>query len=237
VASARHTIVTVIGLAAALSGCTATVNGEPVAGEIRVDPPLVSAFNLEGLLLSADGLGEVTGAESLEVVERFREMWDEADSVPDRDCRATWTPAQDVAYDGTDWTVVRGEVLDNYSDDSDADPGGDAQLVVQAVVHFPDAEAAGTFLSSNEKYWSRCDGKTVTYSGEDHDSVWSVSDYANTEGTLTMTHTRLDGEGWACQRALAVRSNVAIDTMVCGFDVTDEAADVVGGIAEQMPAV
>lgn len=229
-AAARHLIAAAAGLAAAaLSGCTATVTGAPVAGEPRLDPPLVSVFNVERLLLSADEISEVTGAGSLEVKKRVRTMWDEGDSVADRDCLATWSPAQIAAYDGSGWTVVRAEIL-TADDDDRID-----QTVTQAVVHFPDADAAQAFLSESAKSWSRCDGTTLTYTGAERETVWSFSDFANTDGTLTMTQTRRHGQAWACQRALTVRSNVAIDTMVCGGDVTDEAADVAAGIAERMP--
>jgi serine/threonine kinase PknH len=64
------------------------------------------------------------------------------------------------------------------------------------------------------------------------DAVWTVGPIAITNGTLSTTDTRVGGNGFACQRALAVSNNVAIDVAVCAvnpahaavFNIVDQIA-------------
>ena len=64
------------------------------------------------------------------------------------------------------------------------------------------------------------------------DAVWTVGPIAITNGTLSTTDTRVGGNGFACQRALAVSNNVAIDVTVLAvnpahaavFNIVDQIA-------------
>lgn len=65
--------------------------------------------------------------------------------------------------------------------------------------------------------------------------LWTVGATADTEGTLTLTRALKNGAGMRCQRALAVRNNVAIDVSACRYDVTNQAVDIVNAIAAKIP--
>jgi hypothetical protein len=41
---------------------------------------------------------------------------------------------------------------------------------------------------------------------------------------LTSSQVQEAGNGWACQRALTVRNNLAIDVVTCAYDSTGPAA-------------
>lgn len=61
--------------------------------------------------------------------------------------------------------------------------------------------------------------------------MWDVGPVSNTNGTLSATETREGGQGWACQRALTVSNNVAIDITACGYDKADGAVNIARQIA------
>ena len=64
--------------------------------------------------------------------------------------------------------------------------------------------------------------------------LWTAGTPADTDGTLTMTQTLKDGWGMECQRALAMRNNVAIDISACRYDIANQAVDILNGIAAQI---
>jgi hypothetical protein len=71
------------------------------------------------------------------------------------------------------------------------------------------------------------------------DAVWSVGPVSNTNGTLSATSTEVSPPpavpGWACQRALTVIDNVAIDTNTCSDSVSDSAVKIAHQIAAKVP--
>jgi hypothetical protein len=66
------------------------------------------------------------------------------------------------------------------------------------------------------------------------DKVWTVGPIANTNGTLSTTRTLEGGNGWACQRALTVRNNVAIDVAACSANPADAAVNIADQIAAKV---
>jgi hypothetical protein len=66
--------------------------------------------------------------------------------------------------------------------------------------------------------------------------LWTLAGFTHTDDTLTMTQRKTGGDD-TCQRALSVHSNVAIDVMVCGADVSEQAKDIAAAIADGMPRV
>ena len=86
---------------------------------------------------------------------------------------------------------------------------------VQAVVSFPSANDAARFFSASAQRWPACSMRQFHYINPGQpDQVWTVGPIAITNGTLSTTAAGKDAGGWACQRALAVSNNVAIDVAV-----------------------
>jgi len=69
--------------------------------------------------------------------------------------------------------------------------------------------------------------------------VWSVGPVSNTNGTLSATQTQLSAQpkiiGWACQRALTVANNVAIDVSECSSSQSGLAVNIAHQIAAKVP--
>ena len=43
---------------------------------------------------------------------------------------------------------------------------------------------------------------------------------------ITQPSTQNDAEGWACQHALSVVSNLTVEVFACGYSIRDEAATI-----------
>jgi hypothetical protein len=200
----------------------------------KTTPPEVSVFALERLLLSPRDVDSAAHTSGMQVVKGpLTKMWDDSAVIDNQRCLGPWSPAQAKVYAGSDWSVVRGEILKDGSA-----TGDDAEhSVVQMIVHLPKADTAQAFLSRSAGAWSECENTTMTATAsDDHMQLWALGDFTHTDDTLTMTQRKTDGDG-KCQRALSVHSNVAIDVMVCGADVTDQANDIAAAIADGMPRV
>jgi hypothetical protein len=105
--------------------------------------------------------------------------------------------------------------------------------VWQAVVSFPSANDAARFFSSLAQRWQACSMRQFHYIDPGQpDKVWTLGPIAITNGTLSTTDTLVGGNGLACQRALTVSNNVAIDVTVCAhnpahaavFNIVDQIA-------------
>jgi hypothetical protein len=56
------------------------------------------------------------------------------------------------------------------------------------------------------------------------------------DGMLSMVHTEEDTDtGWACERALTIRNNVAVDVEACTEHRTDQGEVVATAIAAKVP--
>jgi PknH-like extracellular domain len=152
-------------------------------------------------------------------------MSDDSANIPDKDCRFVYS-AESSAYDGSGWTGVRSQYLREPGDNSDHE-------VWQAVVSFPSASDAARFFSASDQRWQACSNRQWHYIDPGQpDKVWTMSPVANANGYLSTTDTLQGGSGWACQRALTVSNNLAIDITACSsnpaygtvFDIGDRIA-------------
>ena len=100
---------------------------------------------------------------------------------------------------------------------------------------FPSANDAARFFSASARRWPACSNRKFHYSDPgEPDKVWTVGPIANTNGTLSTSDTLKGGDGWACQRALTVRNNVAIDVAACSGNPTDAAVNIASQIADKV---
>jgi serine/threonine kinase PknH len=130
-------------------------------------------------------------------------MLDDSANIPDKDCRFNHASEASV-YDGSGWIATRGQYLTNSS-----------HQVLQAVVSFPSANDAARFFNASAQRWPACSMRQFHYINPGQpDQVWTVGPIAITNGTLSTTATVVGGSGYACQRALTVSNNVAIDVAV-----------------------
>jgi hypothetical protein len=189
-------------------------------------PPPIQADVLYGLMLNPAEINTAMGTSGIEGDEINTDMSDESAGIPDKDCRFIYS-AESSVYDGSGWIGMRSQHL--------REPGDSDHEIWQAVVSFPAANDAARFFSASARRWPACSNREFHASDPgEPDKVWTAGPIANTNGTLSTSDTLKGGDGWACQRALTVRNNVAIDVAACSGSPTDAAVNIAGQIADKV---
>ena len=235
VAGVRYVIVAAAGLGLMLTGCTVSTTGRPVAapGLGHWQPAPILNVRLDNLLLSARDVDAVGQTTNMTLRRPISEMSHNEDVVSDRNCLDAYSPIEAAVYQDSSWVALEGQFLDN----AHSRAAQRKHALLQAVVRFRDADLAQQFFSQAKPRWSTCANRpqTVTQTG-DNPVTWTLGELAATDTTLSMVQTLGGGTGFACQRAMAVRNNVIIDTLWCGFDTTNQAVDVVTRVAAAVQA-
>lgn len=223
-----------LGACSLAAGCTNSVSGKASPAHTSgpyAEPPLpVSA--LSGILLDVGQINSALGATSMKIWFDARKMWDWSADVTDRNCLAVDGPAQDKVYANTGWTAMRGQRLDDSVDGSKRRD----HYAIQAVVAFPSGRDAAAFFKSSTQGWAACSNRRFSdpHPGQP-DTVWTVAEVTQRDGTLSTSEIQEGGNGWTCQRALTVRNNVAIDIATCAYAQPGSAAkDIALQIAAKM---
>ena len=63
---------------------------------------------------------------------------------------------------------------------------------------------------------------------DDADATYlvQIEDLTAEDDLITQTTTQEDSDGWACQHALSVVSNLTVEAWACGYSIRDEAATI-----------
>lgn len=230
----RLQIAVLIAACTLVAGCTDVVDGNAVAGEkaglANQIPIPVSA--LDDLMLDPGRINSALGATSMKVWFKAKGMWDWSKNINDKNCLAVDGAAQDKVYEGTGWTSMRGQRLDDSIDDSKKRK----HYAIQAVVAFPNAQDASNFYNSSVQSWKSCSNRRFNDSSPNQPAtIWSVGDVTSGNGMLTSSQVQEGGNGWSCQRALTVRNNLAIDIVTCAYNETGPSAtDIANQIATKV---
>ncbi len=73
--------------------------------------------------------------------------------------------------------------------------------------------------------WNSCSKRRFSDVAQGQpDTVWTVAEVNNDNGTLSTSQVQEGGDGWACQRALTVRNNIAIDIVTCAYSQSGSVA-------------
>jgi serine/threonine kinase PknH len=217
----RHLLAAAV-IAIAIAGCS---SGGKTAAPTTVPPTTaatsrspVAVAALDGLLLSPAEINTAVGTTGIPVKGTYTQMLDASAEVPDKDCRFTDQSAEASVYAGSGWTAVRRQQLQEPGDNF-------THAVDQAVVSFPSANDAARFFTASAQRWPACSNRQyhAVRPGRP-DWVWTVGPITNTNGTLSSIETLEGGNGWACQRALTVTNNIAIDALVCSANTPAGAA-------------
>jgi hypothetical protein len=184
---------------------------------------------LERLLLSPDQIDTAMNTTGITVDHFTTTMSDVSALVSDQACRPLSGGLIAQAYAGSGWTAFREQVLKAPADSQ-------VRSVDQGVVSFPSAHDAEAFFTASAQQWPACANRqyTETPAGQP-DEVWSVGPVSNTDGTLSYTNTVEGRDGVACQRALSVTANIAIDVNTCGGAPSGAAVDIAHQIAAKVP--
>jgi hypothetical protein len=226
----RWVVVAAAGLCVAVSGCTATATGRPVAapGLGRWQPPPILAPHLSELLLSGEQIDAAAGTTGMTVLIPFSKLQHGQALIADRGCLDAYMPAEAPVYQGSNWNSVEGQILDDL-----AAPGaGLKHSLFETVVGFRDADSARRFFGRAKTDWSSCGNRDVTINRPGKPpEAWSFGEPVATDTTLSLRQTRVGDSGFVCQRAMGLANNVIIDTVWCGSDTTDQAGKVVATLS------
>ena len=217
----------VVGFAASalLCGCVSTVEGAAVRGQGSPTPdvPPLDEAALDRVLLSVDELNSVMGSIRMKVSSELDEMTDHSAEVSNPDCLGAVYAAEDPVYAGTGWTAVRDQVAREPDSDND-------HWVEQTAVIYPAASNAQNFFDRSSVSWQDCAHGTVTTG--DGEYAWQLEDVTVDDALLTQRATQEGADGWACQHALSVVSNLTVEAWACGYSITDEAAEIATAMIE-----
>lgn len=196
------------------------VRGRP-AGPL--DVPLLTESELDGLLLSIGELNGIMGSTQMKVTSELDEMTDHADEVSDPDCLGAVYGAEEPVYAGSGWTAVRDQVAREPNDDNE-------HWVEQTAVLYPAAENAQGFFDDSTATWRDCANSAIGVG--DGEYMWQLGEVENDDNLITQLTTQEGADGWACQHALSLVSNVTVEAWACGYAVSDEAAEIVTAMVD-----
>ncbi|MFZ0902460.1 MAG: serine/threonine-protein kinase PknH/PknJ [Mycobacterium sp.] len=177
-------------------------HSSPASSTLQAPPPPPSALN--GLLLSPDQINTAMGTTDMSSVGTMTTMPDNSFAVSDQACLPLSAAAEAKVYAGSGYTAVRAQVVAKAQQNA----------VNQAVVLFSSAQDAGSFFTASAEGWQACSNHQFTLTANGNSQVNTVGPVSNTNGTLSATVTPANSLG-ACERALTVANNVAIDVTAC----------------------
>jgi hypothetical protein len=219
-----------LALCLSVSGCSAITAGTAMsAGKAA----LTSPDALPTLLLPAPDVGAALSSEDVVVTTDVSKAWNDSAHFADVNCLAVAGAAQQGVYAGSGSTAIHGQVLR----DPPTAPAW-SHYAVQAVVLFPTAQAAADFFTASQRGWAACSNRPLNYAQPiGPPQVWSVGATSTDNDVLAVSRVQQSPQRWACQRALTVHSNVAVDVEACSLDGPTAAASAIAGqIAERLPA-
>ena len=195
--------------------------------------PLTSPDALPTLLLSAPDVGAALSSDDVVVTTDVNKAWNDSAHFADSNCLAIAGAAQQGVYAGSGSTAVHGQVLR----EPPTAPGW-SHYAVQAVVSFPTAQAAADFFTASQRGWASCSNRELNYAQPiGPPQVWSVGQTSTDHDVLAVSRVQQSPQRWACQRALTVHSNIAVDVEACSLDGPTAAASAIAGqIAGRLPA-
>lgn len=207
-----------------LSGCVSTVAGTAVgAGKAAPTPPDVPTLeksDLGRVLLSVGAINGVMDATGIRVTASSEDMSDNSDVVSDIDCLGAIYGAEEMIYQGSGWTAVRDEVLQEPVSSND-------HWVEQIAVLYPSAQKAQKFVDDSRTIWQHCAGSSIDMDNGSVTSTWDIKDADVSGAVLTQTSTQRHAGGWGCQHALTNASNLVVEAWACSDSIGDEAHAIV----------
>lgn len=195
-----------------------------------MDVPALDESKLDDVLLSIGELNGIMGSSRMTITVELEEMADHSADVSDPDCLGAMYGAEELVYESSDWTAVRDQVASEPDEDNE-------HWVEQTAVLYPSAEKAQEFFDSSKSSWEDCAGSAVSVDDADASYLWQIEDLTADDTLITQFSLQEDADGWGCQHALSVVSNLTVEAWACGYSIADEAAtianDIVANAAEK----
>ena len=192
-------------------------------------PPPVPVAALDELLLTPDQISSAMGTAGLSAKNTSTRLVDDATSIAQPECRTVNDSLDASAYNGSGWTALRRQQLQQPLEGEHID-----YFVDQGVAAFPAAETAAAFFAASTKRWAACANRNFVVTVSNGGFTWTVGPLSNVDGTLSIVDTQEGANGYACQRALTVSNNVAVDINTCSRNVGDTAVNIAHLIAAKV---
>lgn len=222
----------VIALSTMCAGCGQTTGGTAVrapgtGGPVSANAPQLTESALDRLLLDVSDVSSIVGGSDLQITTSAEKMSDHSGTVDDVGCLGSLYGAEEPVYAGSGWTAVRDEVI--------REPGPDNQhWIEQTTVLFPSADKAKNFFNTSRDQWTSCANTSVTTTDPSHSSyVWKLENLSDAgDAMITQDSEQQNANGWACQHAMGVVSNLVSEAFACGYSVSDEGEQIVTKILQ-----
>jgi hypothetical protein len=198
-----------------------TVPGTAVRAQraAPVGVPQLTEAKLDDVLLSIGELNGIMGSTQMKVTSELEEMTDHSADVSDPDCLGAIYGAEEPVYAGSGWTAMRDQVA--------REPGEDNEhWVEQTAVIYPSSDKAQKFFDDSKSAWEDCSGYSVSVDDLDASYLWQIDSVTSEDTLITQMTAQEDAQGWACQHALSVVSNLTVEAWACSYEVNDEATTI-----------
>ena len=214
-------LVGVLASVVVLSGCASTVSGSAVRAQdaAPVDVAPLDESDLDDVLLSVGELNGIVGSTQMRITAELEDMSDHSAAVSDPDCLGAIFGAEGPVYEGTGWTAIRDQVAREPDKNND-------HWVQQTAVLYASAENAQKFFDDAKSVWEHCAGSAISVDDVEASYSWQIDDVTAKDTLITQLTTQEDADGWACQHALSLVSNLTVEAWACGYSITDEAATI-----------
>jgi hypothetical protein len=221
IAAGARAVGTVVAASVLLSGCMSAVSGTAVRAQdgSPIDVPQLTEAKLDDVLLSIGELNGIMGSTQMKVTSELEEMTDHSADVSDPDCLGAIYGAEAPVYAGTRWTAMRDQVAREPGDDNE-------HWVEQTAVLYPSSDNAQKFFDESKSSWENCAGYSVSVDDAIATYLWQIADLTAEDTLITQMTAQEDADGWACQHALSVVSNLTVEAWACGYSIDDEAATI-----------
>ena len=220
-ATRGRTFAVVVAASVLLSGCVSTVSGTALPAQHAApnNVPSLTAAKLGDVLLSVSQVNDIMGATKMDVTSALQEMTDHSEEVSDPGCLGAIYGAEEPVYAGSGWTAMRDQVV--------REPGEDNEhWVEQTTVLYPSAGKAQKFFDDSKSSWQKCSGDSISIDDASTTSLWQIDSLASEDTLITQMTAQAETNGWACQHALSVVSNLTVEAWGCGYSIKDEAATI-----------
>jgi len=219
-------------IAAAAVVLVLVVSGVGIWLLVKPPPPLpppspIPAERLSALLLSPSDINSIMGSSTMEPGKPILSMDTSPVTLSSRDCQGALYTSQDPVYAGTGYTGVSGLVSSEPGDNYD-------HWVNQAVIGFPSAGKAKSFMATEADKWKGCAGKTVTVTNKGKTYRWTFAQINGSPPKITVMDTQEGADGWECQRAMSQANNVIVDVNACGYHISDQGGQITDKVVEKI---
>jgi serine/threonine kinase PknH len=211
----NRAVASLLLIACVACACAGTVAGDPRAARDR------APSRLDLMLLGDAQINNIMGTTAMRTYRTYTDIPVQPGEVySPPECAVVLFNTTVPAYGASGYLGTRGKMIDANGTRSEVD---------QAVVGFENSGAAETFVDAAKRAWQSCAGRNVTYTDTDGQRQRWLIGVPRTVGEITASDN-VTPDRWTCGHAMATRSDVVVDVDACGYDVTDQAVDIVKAI-------